>query len=244
MILPSQPRPEQLADWVEPPLRVPAPSYEDHRGLEGLGVLEFMAPLGTMPSTKVKQRLKIYDPTRKGPPKGNAVRVRQATSTPEPAALGTNRRPDARRSEDSQGRAPSSRIKDEDGDYMPQASVRVQAPKAASQRTAPSTPGSTRSPGTPASIKKVVDAGIKQAQQSGNMYLGLALQKLYADSLYNPKMADLLQSVLAQRQTEREMAEFQHYIKVTKQEAKEEHKRQRRLQNGKVPIFVRHCCCM
>ena len=242
VLLPSQAKQEGLAEWVEPPLRPPAPSYEDHRGLEGLGVLEYMAPLGTMPSTKVKQRLKVYDPPRKGPPKGNFVRVRQDTSTPEPSTLVFNRRPDPQHSEDRQARAQSSRIKDEDMDYTPQNTIRISAPRPSQRTTAPSTPGSARSPTTPASIKKVVDAGIQHAQQSGNMYLGLALQRLYADSLYDPKMADLLQSVLARRQTESERAEFQQYIKVTKKEAKEEQKRKKRLQNGKESPFVIIAC--
>ena len=233
MLLPSQTKQEEPAEWAEPPLRPPAPSYEDHRGLEGLGVLEYMAPLGTMPSTKVKQRLKVYDPPRKGPPKGNFVTVRHDTSTPEPSTLVLNQRPDARHSEDRQARQQSSRVKDEDTDYVPQGNVRIPAPRPSQRTTAPSTPGSARSPTTPASIEKVVDAGIQHAQQSGNTYLGLALQRLYADSLYDPKMADLLQSVLARRQTDSERAEFQQYIKVTKKEAKEEQKRKKRLQNGK-----------
>lgn len=45
-------------EWLEPPLKPPAPSFMDHKGLERLGVLVGMQPLGTMPSAKVKAKAK------------------------------------------------------------------------------------------------------------------------------------------------------------------------------------------
>src|SRR5271156_1129472 len=48
-----------LDKWVEPPLRPPAPSFEDTKGLERVGVLEHMAPLGQPPSQKLLQKLKL-----------------------------------------------------------------------------------------------------------------------------------------------------------------------------------------
>ena len=48
-----------LDRWVEPPLRPPAPSFEDTKGLERVGVLEHMAPLGQPPTQKLIQRLKL-----------------------------------------------------------------------------------------------------------------------------------------------------------------------------------------
>ena len=45
--------------WVEPPLREPAPSFEDYKGLERHGVLEKMVPLGEKPTPKLLQRLKL-----------------------------------------------------------------------------------------------------------------------------------------------------------------------------------------
>lgn len=38
-----------LEEWVEPPLRPPAPSFEDYKGGERLPVLQNMLPLGTLP---------------------------------------------------------------------------------------------------------------------------------------------------------------------------------------------------
>ena len=48
-----------LDNWVEPPLRAPAPSFEDYKGLERHGVLEKMLPLGEKPTPKNLQRLKL-----------------------------------------------------------------------------------------------------------------------------------------------------------------------------------------
>ena len=234
---PPAPIPGPPAQWVEPPLRPPAPSYEDHRGLEGHGVLEYMAPLGTMPNTKVKQRLKHIEQPRKGTAKGTFAKARHDTATPEPIALAALRRPDVRPHDERHARALSSRLQAEDKDYVPQGFQRAPAPKPI-RTAAPSTPGSSRSPTTPASIKKVVDASIKQAEQNGNPYLGLALGRLYVDSLYNPKLAGLLQSVLAKRQTESDMAQFQEYIKTTKRDVKVEHRRKKHLLNGKLISYA------
>ena len=48
-----------LDEWVEPPVRRLPPSYQDHKGLERLGVLELQQPLGEPPSQKLLQRLKL-----------------------------------------------------------------------------------------------------------------------------------------------------------------------------------------
>ena len=47
-----------LDEWVEPPVRRLPPSYQDHKGLERLGVLELQQPLGEPPSQKLLARLK------------------------------------------------------------------------------------------------------------------------------------------------------------------------------------------
>lgn len=51
------------AGWNEPELHARVPSFMDHRGLDRVGVLEHMMPLGTMPTAKVKARAK-QDPLR------------------------------------------------------------------------------------------------------------------------------------------------------------------------------------
>lgn len=46
-------------EWVEPPVRRLPPSFQDHKGLERIGVLELQQPLGEPPSQKLLQRLKL-----------------------------------------------------------------------------------------------------------------------------------------------------------------------------------------
>lgn len=46
--------------WVEPVVRPPTASFEDTKGLERLGVLEHMQPLGVAPNVKLLQRLKVH----------------------------------------------------------------------------------------------------------------------------------------------------------------------------------------
>ena len=48
--------------WVEPAVRKLPPSYQDHKGLERVGVLELQQPLGEPPSSKILQRLKLTLP--------------------------------------------------------------------------------------------------------------------------------------------------------------------------------------
>ena len=73
-------------EWEEPPLRNPVPSFEDYKGLERHGVLEHMAPLGSLPNSKVKARVRQYEPPRRPLPlrNGEVKGSREDMSTPEP----------------------------------------------------------------------------------------------------------------------------------------------------------------
>ncbi|OAP61823.1 hypothetical protein AYL99_04026 [Fonsecaea erecta] len=48
-----------LDKWIEPAVRPAVPSFEDTKGLERVGVLENMQPLGTAPSQRMLQKLKL-----------------------------------------------------------------------------------------------------------------------------------------------------------------------------------------
>lgn len=49
----------RLGTWVEPTVRNGVPSFEDTKGLERVGVLEHMQPLGMAPNQKLLQKLKV-----------------------------------------------------------------------------------------------------------------------------------------------------------------------------------------
>jgi hypothetical protein len=67
--------------WVEPPLRAPAPSFEDSRGLERVGVLENMQPLGTAPTHRLLQKLKLST-ARPSPRATPAAQAAEGAVTP------------------------------------------------------------------------------------------------------------------------------------------------------------------
>src|ERR1700761_8014012 len=68
-----------LDAWVEPHPRTPVPSFEDH-GFERGGVVSYMAPLGALPPTKLKIKVK-GDPRQEKSESLPSIEV--ASQTPE-----------------------------------------------------------------------------------------------------------------------------------------------------------------
>ncbi|KAI9809548.1 MAG: hypothetical protein M1827_006783 [Pycnora praestabilis] len=219
----EQPKEEKktfMDRWVEPPLRQPAPSFEDYKGLERHGVLEHMAPLGVLPTTRVKLRVKPEPPKRVNQVKqsGNAM-AREAPVTPEPPPIMGNRRSEPHKIEDRPPRTPSGRDVVEDADYTPKASTRSAVKNTPAQNSLGATPNS-RTPAGRAILEQVVNAAVKRASEIGKGALGLAIKKIFDESLNNPGLAELLDAVLAQRPTKRQTADFQAYIQEARKDVK------------------------
>lgn len=96
-----------LDRWVEPPLRPPAPSFMEypHLDIARHGVLENMAPLGTMPNSKVKKLAKTENPRRitlvkKGDASVSAVSTPREAVTPEPSVNQSSRRSESHKAEE------------------------------------------------------------------------------------------------------------------------------------------------
>ena len=207
-------------EWSEPPLRAPAPSFEDYKGLERHGVLEHMAPLGTFPGQKVKTRLKHHEPTRRIVPlkNGEARRAREEMNTPEPvSSLGT-RRSEPRKIEERLGKIPSSRDIDQDSDYNPKGSAKTTTIKAASTPAAPLGTPTSRTGVGQTRLQQIVESAIDRSRELGDPALGIALKQLYEESLRNSVVADLLEAVLSQKPTSQQTAEFQSYIKAARKQ--------------------------
>ncbi|KAL9019244.1 MAG: hypothetical protein Q9185_003489 [Variospora sp. 1 TL-2023] len=212
-------------EWQEPALRAPAPSFEDYKGLERQGVLEYMQPLGTFPSQRVKLRLKAHDP----PPKrsrhakngDHAAAGRAGTddlSTPDPAPAPPSRRSESRKSEDKASRHLSSRGKNEDSEYRPNAPPAVTPSKALSAHSSQhGTPSSRASTGT-ARLSEIVESAVEQSKSINDPILGLALRKLYTESTQNRELFGLLHAVLQQIPTDEQRAAFRKYIKRSRKE--------------------------
>ncbi|KAI4113817.1 MAG: hypothetical protein LQ345_005283, partial [Seirophora villosa] len=212
-------------EWQEPPLRAPAPSFEDYKGLERQGVLEYMQPLGTFPSQRVKLRLKAHDP----PPKrskqaknGEHAAAGQAgtddMSTPDPAPAPPSRRSESRKSEDKASRRLSSRGKDEDSEYRPNGPPAVTPSKTISTHSSQhGTPSSRNSTGT-AKLSEIVDSAVEKSKNINDPILGMALRKLYRESTQNLELFGLLHAVLQQTPTDAQRTAFQKYIKRARKE--------------------------
>ena len=193
-------------DWVEPALRPPAPSFEDHRGLERQGVLEHMAPLGTTPTQKLKLRVKQYDPTRRmsSGKSGDSHIIRGGSKIREDSSA--SRRPQSR---------PPTGATDKDADHalMPNFQENKTAPVSMATPIRKSATPTAKSVTGQERLRHVVDSAVDRARTLGNESLGLAIHQLYEESLQNRTLADLLDAVLSQEPSKRQADDFQAYIK-------------------------------
>lgn len=212
--------------WTEPSLRAPAPSFEDHKGLERHGVLEHMAPLGSLPNQRVKLRVKQPEAGRRSvQPKGGESAATGKESVEE--MLVQRNRSESNKLEHRPTKMGTSVEEDDDEDYTPKTTTKSaatkQIPKSLPLRSpAPRTPTPVRpSPGQER-LRQVVESAVERSRELGNEILGLSIRKLFDDSLQNRTLADLLEAVLSQRPTPRQAADFQAYIKVARKQIKHE----------------------
>ena len=219
-------------EWEEPPLRNPVPSFEDYKGLERHGVLEHMAPLGSLPNSKVKARVRQYEPPRRPLPLRNGeVKVsREDMSTPEPPPqlLGGPPMPEAEEMappvSPEQGRVEQNNMSHEVLDEHIDPSLRP-VTNISSSQASPTRPTSNHSTSTSqAKWKPIVDSAIKCASEKGRNRMGPAILKLYEESTQNQALADLLEVVLYHTPTDQQKAEFQIYVKAAKKQTKKKDK--------------------
>ena len=215
-------------EWQEPALRVPAPSFEDHKGLERHGVLEHMEALGQLPGQKLRAKMK-YQETG---PRGKIVQVKNDDAkivgnevvTPEPAQPASPLQRSVPRRQESSAKASQSREDGANGDYEPNTATKntpVRPVTPVSMQPATNGTSTIRTPTEErAKMKEVVIKAAKRANDTGNPLLGHAIQQMYKESFHNPRIADLLTAVLAQKQTPEQTTEFQLYIKAVKKAIK------------------------
>lgn len=215
-----------LDTWVEPPLRSPAPSFEDYKGLERHGVLEHMAPLGTLPSQKVKLRVKAEPPKRVLQVKsGHSTAAKERARTRETTPTTLTQPPQLRKEEDKTPKPLPSRETEEDNDSTPKGPTKVPTTGPVStkdtetQNSHHGTPNSRTVAGR-ARLETVVSSAVARSYEIGNPVLGLAVKKLFDESLGNRTLADLLDAVLSQKPTPRQASDFQAYIRVARKQIK------------------------
>ncbi|KAL8681570.1 MAG: hypothetical protein Q9186_002310 [Xanthomendoza sp. 1 TL-2023] len=206
-----------VTEWQEPPLPAPAPSFEDYKGLERQGVLEYFQPLGTLPNQRVKLRTKAFDnPKRPAQPK-NGERTAagsEDTTTPDPAPPPPSRRSESRKTEDRTSKIPAARVKDEDSEYTPSGLAAVTPSKPVSSYFFQHGTPSSHVPTTKnARLKGVVANAIARAHSQNDSVLGHALNKLYEQSLQDSSLVDLIDGILSENPNEQQKANFQRYLK-------------------------------
>lgn len=211
--------------WKEPPLRNPVPSFEEYKGLERHGVLEHMAPLGSHPNSKAKLRAKGNEAPRRDSQVKNSevVATKDDVSATESNPPTATKRPEPPKTEDLPQKVATPRETDDDREYTPNKGNKTTPVKGnLSQPSLPGTPGSSRTSTRHLRLKGVVDSAVARANELGDPFLGLALRKLFDESLHSRTLADLLDAVLLQKQTTRQATDFQGYIKVARKQIKAE----------------------
>lgn len=221
-----------LDRWVEPPLRAPAPSFEDHRGLERVGVLEHFQPLGQPPTQKFLQKLKLAPPRpgRTTPVLSEEVSTPtnglEDMSTASPAEE-PRRPPSADESIMRATSIPPVRVQTEtDEEYrpaVPPAPV-VTRPKMTPRNSVSIPPTPLPTGGYiyhghyhPETIKQHVEAAVRRAEiQSPELVPGL--RKLCADSELDPALWAVLDAILNQSPTREQYKTFRYYVRSGKKE--------------------------
>lgn len=149
------------------------------------------------------------------------------------------RRSQSLRLEDQIPQDSSSHEKKDAQDNMPKGTVETSIKAAPGPPSAYSGPSSRTSAGQ-IRLKQVVDAAVKRSIDLGDPVLGLAIKKLYEESLNDRTLADLLDGVLSQEPTNQQTIDFQAFIKVAKKQIKAETGSARHSSQSARPSSSRH----
>jgi hypothetical protein len=229
-----------MDSWVEPPLKAPAPSFEDY-GLERHSLFEQMAPLGSIPTDKLKLKLKFKSEV---PRKPAVAKADGASATPEltpPLEQMATPKP----VETSKPVTPA-RVDEKDKDYILNGSGAAgvaappkPAPKATTAAAAARNgtvsanhspkkpvsglmtvtdrgPPTTRNPELRKKYDVIVAAAVERSREQGQEILGQACRRIYEDSHYDQDIATLLDAVLNETASPQQRAAFAKTVKKAK----------------------------
>jgi hypothetical protein len=221
-----------LDQWVEPPLRAPAPSFEDHRGLERVGVLEHFQPLGQLPTPKLLQKLKLAPPrTGRATPVQNEEVSTPTTGIEEMStASPAEEAPRGQSADENTTMAdfvPPVRMREEkDTDYHPpMPSPRaIPRPKMPPQNNVSIPPTPLPSGGYlfhghyhPETIRQHVEGAVRIAELRGPE-LAPGLIKLRADSELDPALWAVLDGIMNKSPTKEQWKVYCRYVRAGKKE--------------------------
>ena len=192
-----------------------------------------MAPLGQLPNSKVKARIRQYEPSRRTTlSRHEDMRTPGGEiSTPEPNF--DPRRPMLQH-EVPQSNLSSVRLQNDlQGGSVPVPPSIVLAPDAPTVQMqdrstllipAPAFP-SVPTPSDMSQYQRIVDWAIQRSEQAGKRTLGVAIQKLYEQSLYDVEYAELLVAVINQNATNEQFSHFGKFLKAARRVAKREERK-------------------
>lgn len=216
-----------LDAWIEPPVRPAVPSFEDTKGLERVGVLENMQPLGVAPTQRMLQKLKLNyvrpssRPTPVQPEEGRAVVTepeKTDVASPLESEIMSDQPLEPPRQADTvvissppRGRPPRKEMSD-----MPQAANVSPSPVQMSM-----TPPSYVSPKPPSiqehlrrdRLQTHLERAVQEAQQKGSADLVPGLERLRDDAHEMPDLWNVLEAVVQQSPSTAQFKIFKRYIK-------------------------------
>lgn len=212
-----------LDNWVEPSLPPPAPSFTDHPHLsiERYGVLENMAPLGTMPTAKAK---KIGKDTPRRVVKADESEVEASTSrelvTPEPQINIIRKRSQSGKADD-----------EEWNPRTPTAQARKSATKTKQSAEAGAmmsqSPHRNKEERDMFITDRAVQFAVEDAILDYRWPTAYALRTMYNDHRINPRIRRLFMLIFTDQATEEEKTEFQCLMTYKKKEGAKDNKAQR-----------------
>jgi hypothetical protein len=195
--------------WVEPPLRSPVPSYQDY-GVEKVGVLEQMRPLGQMPPQKAHAQVKRLIHLKNGNLSSSTKEVPAPTaeSTGSTGSRGEESSlPESTRSQTPP--APSTPAP-EKGAARPPSKIFPVKPA----NTRLSIPTGVAATKDQQRLARIMEQAIDRANSVGDETMALALKKLFRDSFNDERLYKILETTLSPgTQTEAEQKVFQSYVK-------------------------------
>ncbi|RMZ91525.1 hypothetical protein DV736_g1233, partial [Chaetothyriales sp. CBS 134916] len=219
--------------WIEPAVRKLPPSYQDHKGLERVGVLELQQPLGELPSAKLLQRLKLHLPRPLARPASQpvdeAVTPSVESDRPElaspmdvdaavelvPADLPPQQPQSPVISSPPRGRPAKRDIAEMRRSLNP----REVTPSPVKSTVSPPTPTVIQ---RPASIQEhlrqdrvqtYVETAIHEAEQRGDQALVPGLRKMRERAIHQRELWAVLDAIAHSQPTEEQLGIFKKFIK-------------------------------
>ena len=218
---------DALADHVVPPPPHGRPSYKEYDERNtAVGVTHGMHVLGDLPPAQLVAKTKAAYPWAPVQKNADGVKKRGKAKTPSnangavtvtagPSPPGPIATVPAPTTHTAASPSVSSERASARTSGSPTSSYQVSTPP----KINPWINGSTPSSKTPLGrqrLSMVVEAAIHRSKITGSPEMGIAIRKLYDESLSDDSLAELLDAILAQSATAQQFSHFQAYVRAAR----------------------------